>query len=206
MRTLLPASVFLRFKQLLLALIVIGALYIFCSGDASPNQIHPTPASVQLFGTNEKKALVASPVGINGQLKVCGNSLCNQYGKAIQLRGMSTHGLQWHGWNKCITEGSLDALAKDWGADVMRVSMYVQEDGYEKDPAGFTIQADRIIDELIKRGLYVVIDWHILDPGDPIYNQGRAKIYFDHMSKKYGNTPNVLYEIANEPRAVFKST
>lgn len=42
----------------------------------------------------------ASPVGINGPLKVCGNFLCNQHGKPIQLRGMSTHGLQWYGWGK----------------------------------------------------------------------------------------------------------
>jgi hypothetical protein len=56
MRTLLQTSVFLRFKQLLLALIVIGALYMFCPGAALPNQINPTPASVQSFGTNEKKA------------------------------------------------------------------------------------------------------------------------------------------------------
>jgi endoglucanase len=61
---------------------------------------------------------------------------------------MSRHGLQWYGWNgwnKCITEGSLDALATDWGADAMRVSMYVQEGDYEKDPAGFTSSQDEKI-------------------------------------------------------------
>ena len=34
-------------------------------------------------------------MAINGQLHVCGVNLCNQNNKAIQLRGMSTHGIQW---------------------------------------------------------------------------------------------------------------
>ncbi|HEX7312735.1 MAG TPA: cellulase family glycosylhydrolase [Pyrinomonadaceae bacterium] len=158
------------------------------------------------------KDVTASPVGVNGQLSVCGNQLCNQHGKPIQLRGMSTHGIQWHGWGKCITAGSLDALAGDWGADVVRVSMYVQEDGYETDPPGFTAQADRIVGELVARGLYVIIDWHILTPGDPlapgdpVSNLERAKEYFDHMSKRFGGTPNVLYEIANEPNGEYEDS
>ncbi|MDP4088424.1 MAG: hypothetical protein Q8930_04020, partial [Bacillota bacterium] len=31
----------------------------------------------------------------NGQLKVAGGKLCNEKGTAIQLKGMSSHGLQW---------------------------------------------------------------------------------------------------------------
>lgn len=84
--------------------------------------------------------------------------------------------------------------------------MYVQEDGYEKDPPGFTAQAERIVDALIARGLYVVIDWHMLDPGDPMYNLESAKLYFAHMLKKYGDAPNVLYEIANEPNGKYRDT
>ncbi len=35
-------------------------------------------------------------VATHGQLQVIGNQLCNQYGQPIQLRGMSSHGLQWY--------------------------------------------------------------------------------------------------------------
>ena len=146
------------------------------------------------------------PVDINGQLSVCGTKLCNQHGNPIQLRGMSTHGLQWYG--QCYDPGSawIDALVNDWKADILRVSMYVQEGGYETDPAEFTALADRIIDKAIARGIYVVIDWHMLTPGDPNYNLARARTYFTHMAQRYGHTPNVLYEIANEPSGVSWTT
>jgi len=157
----------------------------------TPVTATPTPTSTPSGGTR--------PVDINGQLHVCGTKLCNQYGNPIQLRGMSTHGLQWYA--QCYDPGTawIDALVNDWKADVLRVSMYVQEGGYETNPTMFTALADRIIDKAIARGIYVVIDWHMLTPGDPNSNLSRAQTYFTHMATRYGNTPNVLYEIANEP-------
>lgn len=182
---------------------------IVVSPTPTPTQSGPTTAtsptgavspSVTTAVTPTTDANDGTPVGINGQLHVCGTKLCNKNNKAIQLRGMSTHGLQWHG--ACYNQASIQALAKDWKADILRVSMYVQEDGYETDPAGFTAKADAIIDQAIAQGMYVLIDWHQLDPGDPNYNLERAKTYFTHMTEKYGNKPNVLYEIANEPNGV----
>lgn len=169
-----------------------------------------TPASSGTPGpttsAGPSPAPAGSPVAINGQLAVCGRLICNEHGRPVQLRGMSTHGLQWYGWGRCITESSLDALVGDWGADIVRVSMYVQEDGYETNPAEFTQQAETIVDALIARGVYALLDWHMLDPGDPMFNLGRAKAYFGHMSERYGKAPNVLYEIANEPSGVSWAT
>ena len=47
-----------------------------------------------------------TPVAINGQLHVCGKQLCNQDEQPIQLRGMSTHGLQWYGRSASTTPRS----------------------------------------------------------------------------------------------------
>ncbi|WP_169307354.1 cellulase family glycosylhydrolase [Chitiniphilus eburneus] len=145
-----------------------------------------------------------TPVDRNGQLKVCANNLnlCNERNEAVQLRGMSTHGIQWYGWGSCLTEGSLDALANDWKADVLRISLYVQEGGYESNPAGFTAQVDKLIDEATERGMYALVDWHQLDPGDPNYNLARAKTFFTHIAQKYGNQKNIIYDVANEPNNV----
>ena len=82
-------------------------------------------------------SVAGTPVARHGRLHVCGNQLCNQYNTPVQLRGMSTHGIQWYGWGSCLTEGSLDALANDWKADILRIAMYVQEGGYETNPAAF---------------------------------------------------------------------
>ncbi|MGW5849051.1 cellulase family glycosylhydrolase [Streptomyces sp. NPDC055254] len=141
-----------------------------------------------------------TPVGVNGQLTVCGTKLCNQYGKPVQLRGMSTHGTQWYA--QCLTGGSLDALAKDWNADVLRVSTYVQEGGYESDPQRFTDLAHSLIEQATARGMYVIVDWHMLDPGDPHVNLARAKTFFSAVANRHKGKNNVLYEVANEPSGV----
>ncbi|MET8828685.1 cellulase family glycosylhydrolase [Streptomyces sp. NPDC004610] len=145
-----------------------------------------------------------TPVGINGQLTVCGTKLCNQYGNPIQLRGMSSHGTQWY--PQCLTSGSLDALAKDWNADVLRVSTYVQEGGYETDPRKFTDLAHRLIEDATSRGMYVIVDWHMLTPGDPHYNLSRARTFFTEIANRHKDKLNVFYEIANEPSGVSWST
>lgn len=141
-----------------------------------------------------------TPVGINGQVHVCGVHLCNQYDRPVQLRGMSTHGIQW--FSQCYNNASVDALANDWKADLLRVAMYVQEDGYETDPAGFTSRVNSLVDMAEARGMYALIDFHTLTPGDPNYNLDRAKTFFASVAARNAGKKNVIYEIANEPNGV----
>jgi endoglucanase len=151
-------------------------------------------------------ALAQTPVQKNGKLSVCGTKLCNQYGNPIQLRGMSTHGIQWYGWGSCLTEASLNALANDWGADILRISMYVQEGGYETDPTGFTNQVKTLVNEATERGMYALIDFHQLTPGDPNYNTNRAKTFFTAVANEFKDYNNVIYDICNEPNGVGWNT
>jgi endoglucanase len=141
-----------------------------------------------------------SPLSVNGQLHVCGVNLCNQYNKAIQLRGMSTHGIQW--FASCLNGSSLDVLANDWKADLLRIAMYVQEQGYETNPSGFTAQVNNYVDLAEARGMYAIIDFHTLTPGDPNYNLDRAKTFFAAVAQRNSAKKNVIYEIANEPNGV----
>jgi endoglucanase len=143
---------------------------------------------------------VGRPADVNGQLRVCGVKLCNQYGQPIQLRGMSTHGIQWY--SQCVKTASLDALASDWGADVLRISMYVQEGGYETDPRRFTDLVHGYIEEATRRGMYALVDWHQLDPGDPNANISLARTFFTEVASRHRNKTNIIYDIANEPNNV----
>jgi endoglucanase len=161
-----------------------------------------TPTSAAPPAPPARTAL--TPLQANGQLHVCGVRLCNADRAAVQLRGMSTHGLQWY--SQCVNDASLDALAGDWGADVTRISMYVQEGGYETDPAGYTDRVSAIIDEVTERGMYALVDWHLLTPGDPYYNLERAKTFFTEIARRHNANTNLLYEIANEPNGVSWST
>ncbi|MBW6435432.1 cellulase family glycosylhydrolase [Actinoplanes hulinensis] len=172
-----------------------------CTGTTTPTT---SPSVSPSTSTSPPPPVNGTPVGINGQLKVCGTKLCNQYGKPIQLRGMSTHGIQW--FPGCYTDSGLDALATDWNSDLFRVSMYVQEQGYETDPAGFTTRVNNLVDEAEQRGMYALIDFHILTPGDPMYNLDRAKTFFAQVSARNAARKNVIYEIANEPNGVSWST
>ncbi len=135
----------------------------------------------------------------HGQLQVIGTQLCNSRGKPIQLRGMSTHGLQWYGWDDKLSAASLDALSNDWKSDILRLSMYPDEEGYKSNPAHFRAMVDTLVDQTVNRGMYCILDWHILNPGDPLDNLDKAKEFFSYLSKKHGSKKRILYEICNEP-------
>ncbi|MEV0607065.1 cellulase family glycosylhydrolase [Polymorphospora rubra] len=145
-----------------------------------------------------------TPAAVNGQLRVCGVQLCNQYNRPIQLRGMSTHGIQWYA--QCVNNASLDALATDWNADVLRISMYIQEGGYETNPRLFTDRVHDYIERATARGMYAIVDWHMLTPGDPNHNLARARTFFTEIAQRHKDKTNILYEVANEPNGVSWSS
>lgn len=60
--------------------------------------------------------------------------LCDAGGNPVQLKGMSTFGLQWDEGSWILNEKAFDALAYDWKCDIIRLAMYVQEDGYASHP------------------------------------------------------------------------
>jgi aryl-phospho-beta-D-glucosidase BglC (GH1 family) len=157
--------------------------------------LKPIVLFVSLFLTGW--AFAQTPVATNGQLKVVGTKLTNQNGYPIQLRGMSSHGIQWY--NQCLTDASLDAVAYDWGADVFRISMYIQEGGYETNPTYYTNLVKTLVNKVTARGMYALIDFHMLTPGDPNYNTSRAITFFTEMANTFKNNNNILYEICNEP-------
>jgi hypothetical protein len=138
----------------------------------------------------------ASPVSLNGKLRVNGNNLVNACGTTIQLRGYSSHGIQW--FNNCLTANSLDYMANN-GADVFRIAMYVNEQGYLTDPTLFTNRVNTLVTEAANRGMYCIIDWHILNPGDPNISVNDAKTFWAAMATAHKGKAHVIYEICNEP-------
>ena len=139
-----------------------------------------------------------TPVDQKGYLRVVGNQLCNQQGQPIQLRGMSSHGLQWYFAAKFVNQDCLKYLRDNWHISVFRLAMYTREGGYIDNPA----VADKVktgVDAAIKLGIYVIIDWHILSDKNPMVYQAQAIGFFKQMATLYGKYPNILYEICNEP-------
>ena len=142
-----------------------------------------------------------TPVAAHGQLSVKGTQLVDKNGKGYQLRGMSTHGITW--FPDFVNENAFRTLRDDWNTNVVRMAMYVDEWGngqcYMQNKEGSTQLLEKGVDICIKLGMYVIIDWHVLNPGDPSQYTDEAIKFFDKISKKYADYPNIIYEIVNEP-------
>ncbi|MCR6639100.1 MAG: Ig-like domain-containing protein [Sporocytophaga sp.] len=145
-----------------------------------------------------------SLVAMNGKLKVVGSQLTNECGNPLQLKGFSSHGLQW--FSNCMKTSAMDELVDNWGIDIFRLAMYVREEGYITDPSYWKTYIDTWVDECEKRGIYCMIDWHVLTPGDPNANLTEAKEFWAYMATKHGGKKHVLFEICNEPNGVSWST
>ncbi|MCQ6958945.1 glycoside hydrolase family 5 protein [Mucilaginibacter aquariorum] len=144
-----------------------------------------------------------NPVAINGALTVRGNKIINKNGVPPQLRGIS---LSWSLWGgkKYYNPAVIDWLVSDFKASIIRASMGVQPDhGYLQEPERQKKMIITVVDEAIKQGVYVLIDWH--DHNGHLHIP-QSKAFFAEMAKKYKGVPNVIYEIWNEPERISWDT
>ncbi|HSU78808.1 MAG TPA: carbohydrate-binding domain-containing protein [Candidatus Angelobacter sp.] len=130
-------------------------------------------------------------------------TLGDQKGNPIQLRGMSTHGLQW--FPQITNNNAFAALSNDWNANVVRLAMYVTEGGFATDPS----LEQKVIDGIHlaeANNMYVIVDWHVTTPGDPTAPAySGANQFFKDISTKFPNDPHIIYELANEPSPAASS-
>jgi aryl-phospho-beta-D-glucosidase BglC (GH1 family) len=140
----------------------------------------------------------------NGKPKLANTQLVNEYGEAMQLRGLSSHGIQW--FPNCVTEASLRYAVESYGINLYRIAIYpgASEGGYESNPQYFDDYIANIVSWCEILGIYVIIDWHVLNPGDPNVwlSNGVAINFWTKMASRYGSHPLVMYEISNEPNNV----
>ncbi|MFP4661753.1 MAG: carbohydrate-binding domain-containing protein [Halanaerobiales bacterium] len=148
--------------------------------DVEPTVSPSTAGALQLIETNGMK------------------TLADEAGDPIQLRGMSTHGLQW--FPEILNDNAFSALTNNWGANVVRLAMYVGEDGYASDPDTIMKRVIKGIDLAIANDMYVIVDWHVHSPGNPTADvYSGAMDFFKKISSLYPNNPHIIYELANEP-------
>ena len=144
-------------------------------------------------GNKSEGSADSTVVEENGQLQVIGTQLSNEQGEPLVLRGAS---LGWHNlWPRFYNEGAVKWLAEDWQCTVVRAAMGLEiEDNYRENPE-FALQCiTPVIEAAIDNGIYVIIDFH----AHKKYLE-EAKQFFAEMATTYGEYPNVIYEIWNEP-------
>lgn len=146
------------------------------------------------LGFSAIRSEAATPVEKWGRLKVSGRNIVSENGKKVQLKGASTHGIAW--FPQYVNKSCFQSFKK-MGVNTIRLALY-------SDPgAGYSKSLYQKVDEGIRYatelGMYVILDWHILNDGNPKTHQKEALKFFTRYAKKYGKQKNILYEICNEP-------
>jgi endoglucanase len=141
---------------------------------------------------------LASMVTLHGALKSQGNKIIGSASKqSVQLAGPSLYWTLWGG-QKFYNSNVVAAVANNWNASLIRAAIGVENGGYLDKPDQQTTYAKTIVDAAIASGIYVLVDWHDHNANRHI---PEAKKFFSEMASTYKDTPNVIWEIWNEPDA-----
>ncbi|QQS06378.1 MAG: cellulase family glycosylhydrolase [Fibrobacterota bacterium] len=143
-----------------------------------------------------------TPVEDHGALKVQGSKILDSKGQPTQLVGMS---LFWSGWAaQFYNRRTVHWLAYDWKVSVLRIAMGVEGGGMYLDTNNGAAKNMKMVDSVIQAsvdlGIYVIVDWHDHNAPD---HQAQSIDFFQKVARKWGNTPNVIYEIFNEPHGIM---
>ena len=156
-------------------------------------------AFVALFLLSSSTTLANDSTAVekHGLLIVSGNRIVDQHGNPVVLRGMSLFWSQWIG--KYYNYDCIKWLRDDWKCTVVRAAMGIESGGYLSNPGVEKARIKVVIDACIDLGIYVIVDWHDHNAQD---HQEQAVAFFEEIADEYGEYPNLIYEIFNEPTQV----
>jgi len=172
--------------SLLLCLLLFLSALSVCAGADAPARNEAAEA---------EKTITARP-SVSGRVHVEGTKLKDEAGRTVALRGVSTHGLTW--FPEFIDEALFRQISTEWNANLIRLAMYASQycGGYEEESLRLVRKG---IDAAIAADMYVIVDWHILEDGNPNAHVEEAKDFFAQIASDYADVPNLLFEICNEP-------
>lgn len=123
-------------------------------------------------------------------------------GKPVAMRGVS---FGWHNiWPRFYNKEAVKHLHDDWGVPVFRAAIGADDHakadnpgirgGYMGEPEFALECLYNVVDGAIECGAYVIVDWH-----SHILHTAEAKEFFTKVATRYADSPNVIYELYNEP-------
>ena len=139
-------------------------------------------------------------VSQHGRLQVAGNRIVGADGQPVSLAGISFGWSQWEA-ARFYNADTVNWLKQDWHAQILRAALGVHHEpgSYLQKPAANQARVTQVVDAAIAADLYVIIDWH--DHQAPQHTD-RAVAFFTEMARRYGDRPNIIYEIYNEPEKI----
>lgn len=134
-------------------------------------------------------------------LKVVGTSLTAD-GKPVVMRGVS---FGWHNiWPRFYNKEAVKHLHDDWGVSMFRAAIGADDHAMADNPgirSGYMGEPEfaleclyNVVDGAIECGAYVIVDWH-----SHVLHTEEAKEFFTKVATRYADSPNVIYELYNEP-------
>ena len=176
-------------------------LMILCS--VRPSFAAEAEATLQAETTDDSAIEAAGIVSEHGQLSVSSSGFVVDKNQSVfQIQGISTHNLAWY--PEYVNVDTFRKLRDEFNINTIRLAMYTAEDG------GYCVSDDTArqqmlacltsgIEAAIQLDMYVIVDWHILSDSNPNLYKETALSFFERIASTYGDKPNILYEICNEP-------
>ncbi|MEL6869851.1 MAG: glycoside hydrolase family 5 protein [Pseudomonadota bacterium] len=149
-------------------------------------------------------AAARTAVEVHGNLSVIDGRVVDESGAPLSLAGPSYF---WgnSGWGaRAAAEPSdyfnaqvIRYLQREWNTPIIRIAMGAEsKGGYLDNPESRWGKISAAADAAIAEGMYFIIDWHSHHAED---NPAAAVAFFERVAQTWGNTPNLIYEIYNEP-------
>jgi endoglucanase len=132
-----------------------------------------------------------------GLIHVKGNMIVDKHNNPVALHGMSFFWSQWGG--NFYNDSCVRWLRDDWKCTIVRAACGVEEGGYLTNPDSELAKVSTVIESALKLGIYVVVDWHD-HHADRHLEQ--SKEFFRIIARRYGSSPNIIYEVFNEPQRI----
>ena len=181
----------MKMTKLLSGMLALAAIPAFAAAsDATPKRV--------------------GPVSYYGALHTDGSKIIGaKNNKEAMLRGMSLFWSDATGqpyYNKTVIGWAAENLPMDVFRFAMGITYYDSDGGtsnkldadysYASTPEGYKALVDKMVEAAIENDIYIILDWHSHRADS---EQAIAKKFFEEMSAKYKDVPNVIYEIFNEP-------
>jgi endoglucanase len=140
-------------------------------------------------------------------LSVSGRNIKDPSGNNVILRGVSLVDVGVANTRTRNARALIDMAtdnANGWYARVVRLPVYPDPidgtPGWNANPdAYFNNNLNPAIQECIARQIYCIIDWHYIKDYNSSAVDTSTRNFWNYVAPRYANTPNVIYELYNEP-------
>jgi cellulose 1,4-beta-cellobiosidase len=140
-------------------------------------------------------------------LSVSGRFIRDPQGNNVVLRGVSLTDVSVADSRTRNARQLIDMATDDpngWYARVVRLPVYPNaidgQPGWIANPDSyFNTHLDPAVQECIARQIYCIIDWHYISDYTSSTIDTTTRAFWSYIAPRYANTPNVIFELYNEP-------